>query len=240
MYKFTPGKEMEELKELWRKNKIKKVLSKGGILVQNIIEFDDQLKYIKYIIDNHFHYVGDFEIDWEETAKLVKSDVDVIGEQFKGFHEAAMKCSMKVSDFNKGEKMEKVVINNYEEFKENVRNKYGKANKVGDMIYFENDKTFELFLDDFTKFEFGCCCNLKEGIKVFNKNFNENFEYQEVEVIDSSEKWEKFQEKLSSLDWYFNRIKRNFFTVYKDKVNKSCDIEEIEKEFNVDLQIING
>ena len=226
MYVFTKGHEMEELKELFEKGRILNFIVTDKLAKnknRNIEKFSDRFPVcmVGYSYDRE-------HIDWEETAKLVKSDVDVIGERLiNGMCEAAMKCSIKVSDFNKEEKMEKVVVRSWEELSKNVYIDVASENKILKYLSYKNKRFF--FYED----------QIKIALDILNA-LGGNFEYQEVEVIDSYEKWEEFQEKLSENAIFYDRSEKNFISLDTSGINLRGIIktEEIEKQFNVDLQIL--
>ena len=223
MYVFTKGKEMEELKELFENGKINFVYSKewgkSNIFIFVADNFID--KKIHVFADGEF--LCDTEIDWEETAKLVKSDVDVIGERLiKGLHEAAIKCGMKVSDFNKEVKVEKVVINKFEDLEAGVGNVICGFWNVDGMYCVHTARVIFNTAD------------IEEAVKVLNA-LGGNFEYQEVEVIDSYDKLFEFMGKNELTYRHWNNRSYKYNGLEKTKV---FYVEEIEEYFNVDLQIL--
>ena len=218
MYKFTKDKEMKELKELFEKGMINKFKSSENIW-HNIELFDTKQIFVddtRKIVDvvnvviSGFWCFNSKAINWEETAKLVKSDVD------------------------KEEKMEKILVRSWEDLK-NVKGKM-EVEQKGDFMnvcyYLFSLKTFKS----------------KNGLEKMIKALNAlggNFEYQEVEVIDTYEKWEEFQKDINKEGLIYSRESKVFVKVKILSMgyitsSKHQTIEEIEKQFNVDLQILRG
>ena len=205
MYKFTPGKEMEELKELFEKGMIEGVITKEGLMYPSFsVEFSHNDILGKILVLSSV-LINLKNIDWEETAKLVKE-----------------------------EKMEKVVINKFENLEANV----------GNVIcgFWDVNGTYCVH----TAGVIFNAADIEEAVKILNA-LGGNFEYQEVEVIDSYEKFHNFLKRLYSyvddrFFYTFNYEDKNFlqFGCTHHNLLKTFKIQEIEKQFNVDLQILRG
>ena len=78
--------------------------------------------------------------------------------------------------------------------------------------------------------------SLENCVKIFN-SLGGNFKYIEIEVIDTLEKWEIFQERIALGNVYYDRTQKNFI-ILSDKNHFSTGIRDIEEEYNVDLKIL--
>lgn len=86
---------------------------------------------------------------------------------------------------------------------------------------------------------------LEKAVKVLN-SLGGNFEYKPVEVIDTLEKWEKFQEKICRFSYVYDRVLGVFIEMRADNDNESfvdiidgdVTVKKIEEKYNVDLKIL--
>ena len=198
MYKFTPGKEMEELKELFEKGRIEKV---------HLKKWCSEGKINKFVFDNfiknklHVFAGGVFssrtQIHWEKTAKLVKE-----------------------------EKMEKVLVKSWEDLSDISGLICTQALEKENLMFIDyKNKSMLLYKDQ-----------LISGVDILNA-LGGNFEYQVVEVIDSYERLFEFMGKNELTYRHWNDRFYKYNGLEKTKI---FYVEEIEKHFNVDLQILRG
>lgn len=204
MYKFTPGKEMEELYRFWLNDMILEVV---GINPGEIEEFifipGDMFVKLK---NGDVCYCCD--IDWKKTAKLVKED-----------------------------NMEKFVVRNWEDM---LTKKVWKINGYSNYNCIKSKERKDSYTIRFKGKMFNVYeTHIKTAIEILNA-LGGNFEYKEAEVIDTYEKWEEFQYKLSKENIYYDRSEKEFMC-FDDRMNlicEDCSCEHIEQKYNVDLQIL--
>lgn len=308
MFKFTKGKEMEELYELWSSGRIRTIISNGKYY--SIVVVEPKTIIVEPMLDKKLEMSDvklDFDINninWHETSKLVKSNNGLMSfkemgkmgasiiDAYKGtgwtLAEAAASCRVKDDDgtFKKGDKVEtlyeligtnilggskgritdvglsdvyvdfengagstvfrsnlklikedkveKIVVRDYESFKKEVKSRYENITIDGEHVYFDNNNGFEIFMGAFTSLKCDETHLIKEAVEEFNKYFFANLEYRPVEVIDTFDKFREFliRNNLTYKPWQ----KDGEIYCWESLINDS--VKKAEQKYSVGLKIL--
>ena len=127
-------------------------------------------------------------------------------------------------------KKDKIIVRNWVDL-----NRYVRGDKLNQNyeLKFNNVLLTFVFLD------------LEKAVKVLNV-LGGNFEYVEVEVIDTLEKWEEFQEKICRFSYVYDRVLGVFIEMradnddgnFVDIIDGDVTVKKIEEKYNVDLKIL--
>lgn len=212
MFEFTKGNEMEDLKSLFNRGLTDSVVMNFKSKVLKIRKFNNREYYNEWVLTSDGWYSCN-SIKWEETAKLVKEDKPKM---------SVISLTENGGYIPEGDKMEKIIVRGLKELR-----KY-RAGKTSDFLTYNGLVIL-------------ASCDVEKIVKAFN-SVGGNFEYKPIEVIDTLEKWERFQEVICRKDClYYNRVSRDFFESHAVIENiEVFSIKCIEERYRVDLQILKG
>ena len=177
--------------------------------------FDNKVEFIFNIKDEKVHLSEVFGRDTITSFNLYDCNV-LFGEPIDW---------EKTLELVKDDKMEKVIVRSWEDLKVD-----------GEFIHCINSEFCEkprIYLKEL----YFQTNKLEDAVKVLNA-LGGNFEYKQVEVIDSLEKWEEFQKIVSKEVIFYNRIDKKFQEFDYMQLSNTYSTKEIEQKCNVYLKIL--